>query len=187
MDLVGHKKNTFFVVGYDASHGWLGPIEDADNGDVRWLVLMLLRLGEEPNIEALGLVADFVERHRFGYRRRGRPRDKLRPWTIDQTRKLAIAVLKKKAPKRWRQELAEQLVNFRLIKKKGNRPPVYQRTLRDAELLCAAAEVRSLMKETGWNIENAAEHLAPFHYLRASTLLNYMSGRRGSRRHARVK
>jgi hypothetical protein len=136
----------------------------------------------EPNIEALGLVADFVERHRFAYRRRGRPRGKLRPWTIDQTRKLAIAILKKKTPKGWRFELAEQLVNFRLVKKKGNRPPVYQRTLRDAQLLCAAAEVRSFVKETGWSIEKAAEHLAPSHYLKASTLLNYMSGRRGSRR-----
>jgi hypothetical protein len=169
----------------DASEGWLAPIEDADEGDHRWLVLMLLHPGEEPNVEALGLVADFVERHRFAYRSRGRPRGKLRPWTIDQTRKLAIAIMKKNAPKRWRIKLAERLVNFRLVKKKGNRPPVYRRTELDARLLCGAAEVRSFMKETRWNLEKAAAEIAPLHKLRASTLLNYMSGRRGSRRHAK--
>lgn len=185
MDLIGHKGNTFYLVGYDASESWLSPIEDADEGDHRWLVLMLLDLDEEPNIEALGLVADFVERHRFAYRSRGRPRGKLTPWTIQQTRQLAVALMKNKAPKRWRLNLATQLVNFRLVKKKGNRPPVYQRTERDAQLLCAAAEVRSFMKKTHWNLEKAAAEIAPLHHLRASTLLNFMSGRRGSRRHLR--
>lgn len=147
---------------------------------------MLLR-GLEPNIEARALVADFLDRHRFGHRKRGRPEpDCLPPWTKTETRSFAVALLTTTPPAKWKFELARRLVLHRAIKC-NTRTPVYLRTLRDAQLLCAAAETRSLMRMRGIKLAQAAEHIAPLHYLAVSTLLNYMGGHRGSRRHARDK
>jgi len=191
------RANVFTIVsGQDATDGWLLPVQDADGWDGQQasperadpiqLLLKLLR-GDELNMEARGLLADFLFGRRFVRKgRRGRPRarDPV-PWTPERNNQLAKELLRGENPGNWRVELSIQLGWFRLSARKGNRVPVYMRSVRDAQLLCAAAETRACMRSSGFALERVAEVVAPRHSIELSTLLNYMAGRRGSRRHAK--
>jgi hypothetical protein len=195
MALIGHRGNTFFVDMDDAGEGWLGPIEDADEGEPPLRLIEMLLLAPPPTLEPLALLADFLDRHYFAKKERGRPKaGDVKPWTSAQMRRLARDLMVNRAhlpphpqkPAAWRVDLAEQLLSFRLANARTNRrPQVYMRTDLDARLLCAAAEARTVMREQHWNLKRAAELIAPRHYLSASTLINDMTGHRGSRRHAR--
>jgi hypothetical protein len=187
---LSHAGNTFFIDLSDTvSEGWLGPIKDADEGEPALRLVEMLLAAPAPTIEPLVLIADFLDRHYFVQKGRGRPKSgDVKPWTAAQTRQLARELMANRAPAAWRVDLAEQLLLFRLANARTNRrPPIYQRTDRDAQLLCAAAETRTVMRERGLKMEDAAELIAPLHYLSPSTLINEMSGHRGSRRHARDK
>jgi hypothetical protein len=178
-----HRGSTFFIDMNDESEGWLGPIRDSDDGQPLRLVEMLL-VAPPPTLEPLALLADFVDRHHFAQKGRGRPKaGDVKPWTTEKTHQLARELMTNRAPASWRIDLAEQLLLFRLANARTNRrPPVYERTLRDAQLLCAAAETRTVMRERNLTLEEAAELIAPLHYLSPSTVINDMTGHRGSRR-----
>jgi hypothetical protein len=186
---IDHIGNTFFIDLNDTtSEGWLGPIQDADDSSEAPLRLIeMLLKAPPPTIEPLELIADFLDRHYFARRGRGRPKaGGVKPWTSAHTRKLARELMTNQARATWRVDLAEQLLAFQLENARTNRrPPIYRRTQRDAQLLCAAAETRTVMQERDLKLEDAAELIAPLHYLSPSTLINDMTGHRGSRRHAR--
>jgi hypothetical protein len=185
---IDHIGNTFFIDLSDTtSEGWLGPIEDADESQPPLRLIEMLLAAPPPTIEPLALIADFLDRHYFAQRGRGRPKaGNVKPWTSAHTRKLARELITNQARVSWRIDLAEQLLAFRLENARTNRrPPIHRRTQRDAQLLCAAAETRTVMRERGLKLEYAADLIAPLHYLSPSTLINDMTGHRGSRRHAR--
>jgi len=149
----------------------------------------MLLAAPTPTVEPIALLADFVDRHYFTQRGRGRPKSGgAKPWTVAQTTQLARELMKNRSPTGWRIDLAKQLLLFRLANsRKNRRPPIYQRTQRDAQLLLAAAETSSVRKERGLKVERAVELVAPLHDLTETTLINDMEGRRGSRRKARDK
>ena len=182
-DVIDHFGNTFILPpDRDISDGWLRPVRDADDGNPLRLAEMLAS-DEALNDGARSLVSDFLDRHRFAYRRSGRPTAGMpRPWTLAETLDLARALYRNDPPLNWRIDLILQLILFRTVNRKGNRPPIYTRTEREVQLMMAAAETRTIMRSRGIKRDEAAALVAPRHSLSVSTLINSMGGHRGSRR-----
>jgi hypothetical protein len=167
---------------YDTSEGWIGPISDAEEGNPIMLLRMLLE-APEPGSDARALVADFLSRYRFAQRSRGRPKGtEAKPWSKEDCLHFARKLLLPEPPPGWRMKLFAQLLEYRTVRH-NRRTPVYERTLADAKLLSAAAETRLYMSQTGKKRDIVADHVAPLHGLDPETMINYMDGKRGSRRH----
>jgi hypothetical protein len=179
-----YAAETFFSVYPDTSGGWLAAISEADGGVSLLDLVHLLMDATDLNDEARALLFDFLDRHYFKRRGRGKPKaGDVKPWTATQTRQLSRKVLSNTAPPNWRRDFAVQLVSFRLANARTNRrPPIYDRTSADYKLLMAKLQTQAVMRSKRISMERAAEMVAPLHHLEVSTLLNYMEGRRGSRR-----
>ena len=144
------------TVFYEAPAGdWYFAVKHADEGEVQELRATLLLPEIEMTDDGRALLNDFISRHQIDRTGLNRQWDMNARWTL--ARALAGG-----------------------LKKKRTRPttPIYERSLIDARIDGAVAEVRALRKVFGRRVD--VDKIAELHGISSETLHGALQGRHGS-------